>query len=872
MSIPQPPTKVEGHCSAIVDNTLHVLSPNSFLSLPLEEHAQWQKEKLGVPVTGAACVQAGDAFYAVGGTTDDDSYSGLQRYSFANKSWETLKVADSVLQGRTDHSVAYLEESRQILVYAGSQPDAPSDLSSQTFVISTESEGSIEAYTSLAPPGNLPILQPWNTSHALMLGGSHTNTQVYTFGLIEGWQPYSVRLAAPVDSSSRATIINGADGSKVLQLYDMGASPNRVTQIVLQGAYGEAAYTGQTVGSRSPSRKRKRDLTLDSWPTYNDANALTTTRTDYSVAQGSDGMTVIAGGNSEAPVAIFNHDRNSWVNADKFFGSKQRQQPLQPSKSDSSPSAATPTSSSSPSATSKGSDSSSGESSHDRMMRTLGITLGVLCGIAAIFILVLLFLRWRKIKRRKEQGYLDEKNNEDDRRMSFADRGASFMKEAGGSVNGLEPPASRTWNEPAAGSHSSLAMFGGKLGGKRSTANQESQPIYNPPPHLPPNNKRWNEPANASHSSLAIIAGKFNGKRNTTNHEPKPSYDSTSRLVRDKDRTAMRGEPVELVNLDEKKIERKPVPRHEPTPPAPYYGPTLTEDDAKNNVDARDGRNRSSGWSKYFATSQPTGPNGLSHLPTAYAKSNTYSDGSMYSSDQTSRQPSQIPSSALVPPLDIDFSRTVDGQRLSHVTSGSPAFNDSREDLAQHGTLAPEGQRGLIVNPADPNRTSGTDTISSYNTYNRSTMSSTMTGGDYYNESGSTPWSPTGTNFKDLLNSRPPSSVYGGSASEQRVPSRGKSAGFFPGSGITYRPSPKSKPKVSHSTVRNSDWPVPPMNHASLKAAKPAEERDSTMTVFPKGVPSAYYDGRHKEQEPAKPVNTDLSWLNLDERQARPGA
>ncbi|KAK3725241.1 hypothetical protein LTR37_000752 [Vermiconidia calcicola] len=841
MSIPQPPTKVEGHCSAIVDNTLYALSPNSFLSLPLEEHAQWSKEEVGVPVTGAACVQAGDAFYVVGGTSDDNSYSGLQRYSFANESWETLELADSVLQGRTDHSVAYLEESRQILVYAGSQPDAPSDLSSQTFVISTEPEGSIEAYTSLAPPGNLPILQPWNTTHAVMLGGSHTNTEVYTFGLIEGWQPYSVRLAAPVDSRSRATVITGADGSKVLQLYDMGVSPNEVSQIVLQGAYGEAAYTGQTVGSRSSSRKRKRDLTLDSWPTYNDANAPTTTRTDFSVAQGFNGMMVIAGGNSEAPVAIFNQDRNSWVDADKFFGSKQRQQPLQPSKSDSSTSKANPTSSSSPSATSAGSGSSSGESSHDRMMRTLGITLGVLCGIAAIFILVLLFLRWRNIKRRKEQGYLDEKNNEDDRRMSFADRGASFMKEAGGSVNGLEPPTSRTWNDPAAGSHSSLAIFGGKLNGKRSTTNQEPQPGYNPPP---PN---------------TIIAGKFNGKRSTSNHEPKPSYDSTSRLVRDKDRTAMRSEPVELVNLDGKKIERKPVPGHEPTPPAAHYGPTLTEDDAKNDIDARDGRNRSSGWSKYFATSQPTGPNGLSHLPTAYAKSNTYSDGSMYSSDQTSRQPSQIPSSALVPPLDIDFSRTVDGQRLSHVTSGSPAFNDSREDLAQHGSLAPEGQRGLIVNPTDPNRTSGTDTISSYN---RSTMSSTMTG-DYFNESANTPWSPTSTNFKDLLNSRPPSSVYGGSASEQRVPSRGKSAGFFPGSGITYRPSPKSKPKVTHSTVRNSDWPVPPMNHASLTAAKPGAERDSTMTVFPKGVPSTYYDGRHREQEQAKPVNTDLSWLNL---------
>jgi hypothetical protein len=440
-------------------------------------------------------------------------------------------------------------------------------------------------------------------------------------------------------------------------------------------------------------------------------------------------------------------------------------------------------------------------------LRTLGITLGVICGIAAIFIIVLLFLRWRKLKKRKEEGYLDEKN--DGTRMSFQDRGASFMKEAGGSINGLAPPK-----------------------------------------------QTWNDSANGSHSSLAIITGKFGGKRNT-NHEPKPSYDSTTPIW-DKNGGTVRSEPMEMVDLEEKKIERKPVPRNEPRAPSSPYGPNLTAADAtRKSMDSMEMRKRSSGWSKYFATSQPTGPNGLSHLPSAYVQTNKLSDASVYSTDRTSSQPPPIPSSILVPPLDIDFTKTVDGQRLSHVTSGSPAFNDSREDLARGGSsLAPEGQKGLIVDPL--RQSSGTDTISSYN---RSTMSTTTS--EYYNENP-TPWTPTSTSFKDHLNSRPPSSVY--PPTEPRVPSRGKGGGgFFPGPGTSYRPSTKSK--MGASAAPTSEWAAPAAKSGGRTSLfpkpTPAEERDSTMTVFPKGVPSAYYAGREREQDPAKPVNSDLGWLNL---------
>jgi len=807
MSAPIPPSDLEGHCSTIYDETLYVLSPDSFLSLPLKEKAKWSQRPMGVPVMGPACVQAGEGadagLYVIGGKTSKSGYNGMQKYNFAQQSWETLPVSVDVLSSRTDHSAAYIADTQQILVYAGSQPDAYSYLSSQTFLVSTQSPYELLAFTSSAPPGNLPLLQTWDTGHAVMLGGSDFNTEIYTFGPSDGWLPLGTNLTGPLDPSARATLIDGSDGSKVLQMYDMSTNPNSVSQVVLLGAGGQTAYTGQTVGTAPSSRKRKRDLTLDSWPPYNDNNAPSVTRTDCGVAQGSDGMAVISGGSSEAPVAIFNQDRNSWVDVDKFFDSKQ-QQPLKPTKS-SSVAKSTPSStmSSSPtSSTTAAATSGSGESAHDRMLRTLGITLGVLCGIAAVFIAVLLFLRWRKLKKRKQEGYLDEKN--DGARMSFADRGASFMKEAGGSINGLAPP-NKAWND------------------SQNTSN------------------------NGSHSSLAIIAGKFGGnKRSTSGHEPKASYDSTAPFFKETNG----GEPMEMVSLDEKRVERKPLPGGPPPAPPALYGPNLTPSDA-NRMSTDSGRgNRSSGWSKYFATSQPTGPNGISHLPSAYAQTNKLSDASLYSNDRNMSQVSQIPSSALVPPLDIDFSKTVDGQRLSHVTSGSPAFNDSREDLARGGSnLAPQGQQGLIVDPYS--RRSGTENIA--------TLSTTTS--VYNHDSNPTPWTPTSTSFKDHLVSRPPSSVY--APSEPRVPSRGKNGGgFFPGSGTSYRPSTRSK--MGSNAAPSGEWasPTKPLSVPN-RFSKPAEDRDSTVTVFPKGVPSAYYAGRDKDSEQAKPVNSDLGWLNL---------
>lgn len=857
MSVPKPSANLEGHCAVVRDGTLYFLSGDAFQSLELKKHARWRKEKSGVPVKGAACVQAGnDDLYVIGGTTTDDNYSGLQRYSFSSKSWETLPLVVDVMQGRTEHSAAYLQDSNSIFVYAGSQPEAPSYLSSQTFLISLEKGNNIQAFTSMgAPTANLPILLPFNSSHAVMAGGSPLSNEIWLFSTAGGFERFPVDTAGPLDGASRGTIIDGSDGSKVLQIYDFSASPNNVTQIVLLGEDGQPGYTGQPVGSQ---QRRKRDLTLQDWPEYDDSNAPTQTRSDCGVAQSADNVAIVAGGSEEMPLAMFDQDENSWVDADKFFSS--RQQPLQASQS-SRVSASTPTatSSASASATDTANPIAGDGKAHDRMLRTLGITLGVLCGIAAVFIIVLLYLRWRKMQQRKREGYLDEKNGE--ARMSFQDRGASFMKEAGGSINEISPPPPKPW-------------YG-----------------------------QSNDSQDGSRSSLAIIAGKFGNKRNTNGHAPKQSYDSTTPLRRGKS-SRSQPERVEMVDIEKRPppVERKPLPRTAGTADATVgaTGASLLGADLANQ-EVSDRRNRSSGWSKYFATSHPTGSDGLGHLPSAYLKPDAQSDGSFYSTDRHISQPSRIPSSALVPPLDIDFSKTIDGQRLSHVTSGSPAFNDSREDLARRGSVGnlgvPEGQKGLIVDPGRPR--SQSESLAS--SYNRSTMSSNLTS-DFFADSGATPWTPTSTSFKDHLISRPPSSNYTNSIYEQRVPSRGKSAGFFPGPGTSYRPS---RTKMSHNAAPSSEWASPQAKPAALALHRPAEDRESTMTVFPKGTPSAYYGDpqpqarpgaaapstlapqrppearestmtlfpkgvnstyyaeRQPLSGPTKPVNSDLGWLNL---------
>ena len=405
MAAPLPKKALSGHCSVVNNNTLYVLSPDSFQALPLVENATWTSMDMGKPVTGQSCLRAvpnGDesqaALYVVGGTSDDDSYGGLQRYTFSNKSWETLDLPTEDMKGRTNHGVAYLNDSSSILVYAGSRIGA--ELSSQTFVISTEQPFNIESFTSQAPTVSDPILLPWDDSSAVLLGGSQTNTAIWTFSKSSSWTRLDTNLTSALPDGARGALVTGSDGSKVLTIYDANATPNEVTQLVLLDVNGQPARNGQTVGNettKSSSNKRKRDLTLDDWPAYNSTSAPSVKRSDYSVAQNDQGtLAVISGGNDDTPVNVFNQTSNSWVDNQVLFGG---QVPLTTTSASSS--SALPTSTGAHASATSSADAKP-KDHHDSGAHTrkvLGITLGLLLGLLAVLVIALLLFRRHKQKK-----------------------------------------------------------------------------------------------------------------------------------------------------------------------------------------------------------------------------------------------------------------------------------------------------------------------------------------------------------------------------------------------------------------------------------------------------------------------------------------
>lgn len=670
MSAPLPKKSLSGHCSVVNDNTLYVLSPDSFQSLPLKENATWSTLPTGKSVTGPACVTAtpnGDqsqaALYVIGGTTSDDSYGGMQRFFFSNQSWETLTPLTSDMKGRTDHSVAYLNDSRAILVYAGSQPQAPSSLSSQTFLISADEPYDISAFTSTAPPTNQPILLPWDSNSAVMLGGEENNMRIFTFGPDAGWEALDTNLTSALDTGVRATLVAGSDGSKVLQVYDAKKSPNTVENLVLLGAGGKAASNGETVGtsSSSSSRKRKRDLTLSNWPEYNSTDAPSTQRSDYSVAQGSNGVVVLSGGNDDNPINIYNQEKNAWVDNDVFFGSSADQVPLTSATPSATSSSASATSATAAATSTEPAGLQQSTSNHTR--RTLGITLGVLAGVAVLMAAALLYMRWRKNKKKTDPGYVDEKAD----RLSFADRGASFMKEAGGSVaelNRMGPPPRNMFHQHN-DSNDSLAIFGVKQNGGPNANNRMDNPAGNNAGLAPPN--MFSE-KNNSHSSLMIIAGKFGANRHSRNTGEKGSFESTTRLVRSPSAEA-RNEPG--LELDEITTHSPDMVRRSIVAGGPQHaaGGQPEYEQQSSDPSPLQVKKRSSGWSKYFAPGEGNG----------YQQARQTSGQSV--SEYT--VPSRMPSSLHVPPL--DFNKDLEAQRMSAVAKGRPSYNHSADDLVARG-------------------------------------------------------------------------------------------------------------------------------------------------------------------------------------------
>ncbi|KAF2452391.1 hypothetical protein BDY21DRAFT_261908, partial [Lineolata rhizophorae] len=642
-----PPHELSGHCSVIYDGILYTYSPTAFQSLALSEGGEWEELEMGVPVTGGICVKATPedaseaALWIVGGTADDEDYPGLQKYSFQDMEWKTITPVDRVTQDRQNHAATYLNGSSSIFMYAGSQ-DGHNGPSSQTFLISTQEPFDVQAFVSTAPPLVSPMLMPWDDDHAVLVGGSDDNTMVFTFGPTERWEEQQAELTMPIgnDSQTKCTIVQGDDGSKVIELYNMGVSPNEVTRFALLGPDGEPVSTGEEVGAPSSSRRKRRRLAIGDWPEYNATLAPTVTRSDFSIAQDANGLAVISGGDSENPLCIFNERENTWANATALFASGSQEilaQGTDPSSSVSRSVTATATSGPTSAAASSSATAAapvSSDTSKDKMLTVLGATLGAIFGIAFILILVLLLLKWRKNKRRRAQaasGYINEKD-----RLSFADRGVEYMSEAAGARDRRYPTASM----------------------------------------------------NASQSSLAIIAGRF-GNGHKRNVGKLGSDASTAGLVKSKSSPLGYDEPLEMSTLDEKVAGSSRQPVHPFSRPGPRTRSSGWSRWFANN-EATNLAAMPSGRSTYMSDNTHSSLGSQSpYLPN---ESHQHHPPPPPSSQPPPPFDLGFPPNAFSA-MDDDGSL----QRLSRVQTGSPSIGHSEEDMGRTGLAVTEGMSAELA-------------------------------------------------------------------------------------------------------------------------------------------------------------------------------
>jgi hypothetical protein len=415
---------------------------------------------MDISLTGAKCVKAvpgGNAdaamLYVVGGSVNETAaawdYPGLMHYSFAQKKWDWVRPESFVTQNRQNHGAVYLDKVESILVYSGSQTTGDNSPSSSTYLISTKEPFTVSSMPANdAPPLVNPVLLQWDKDSAVMMGGAAWNAAVFLFNMELGWHNLGTTLTEPFANPNavQCTVVSGDDGSKVLEKFDMSVSPNKVTRIALLNQGGTVAPPGTLVGE-----KTKR-VTVSNWPAYNGTLAPTVTRSSYSLAQDANGLAVVSGGSEEDPLCIFDQQKNAWLNATEFFAGDQIVIQSTTSATVSSlVSSTTPTASSSP--TAQAAPVAEPVNTKQRMLTVLGATLGAVFGIAALLIMLLFCLKYRKAKKKKEQqsGYVEK----DKDRLSFADRGTEFMKEAGGAVG-------HKYSASTNASQSSLAIVSGR--------------------------------------------------------------------------------------------------------------------------------------------------------------------------------------------------------------------------------------------------------------------------------------------------------------------------------------------------------------------------------------------------------------------------
>ena len=442
MSLPTPPVSLDGHCSAIYNNTLYTYQWNAFQSLPLQEGGTWSQLPMGVALNGSKCVlgtSAGqDAMFVVGGTTNssDNSYRGLQWYKFGDTRWTSEQSDQSVTQNRQMHGAAYLNDTSSILVYSGFQDDSYT-MSSQTFTVSTSGPYVMKSFPASSPPVMSPTVLPWNSSHAVMVGGNPTNKEVWVFGEATGWQQLDVTLPDSIADMTKvqAALVQGTNGAKALELFDMSTSPNSITALLIQSANSNSkAVQVVPSGKVGPSTLQPRDVDLSAWPAYNGTLAPAAQRNGSSLAQSPSGLVVVSGGENSStndPFCMFNQTGNTWISSKQFFGV---QDPILSGSPSSTPAPSIPASpaatTSAPATAGVGNDSS---------RVTLGAVLGGLFGFLAILVFALLLLRYKKSRRQAKTRDPSNFPQDTKHQMGFDDSAAvaSFdrSKQGSGSSN-----------------------------------------------------------------------------------------------------------------------------------------------------------------------------------------------------------------------------------------------------------------------------------------------------------------------------------------------------------------------------------------------------------------------------------------------------
>ncbi|EQL02265.1 pre-mRNA splicing factor CLF1 [Ophiocordyceps sinensis CO18] len=645
MPVPKPPTSLDNSCLVIHDKTLYSYSPEAFMSIPLDNDAQWKKLEMGIKVTGAACVgstppdasQAG--FYVVGGKGGSDDFSGLQKYTYSTGKWTPIKLTDQVTNNRQGHAATYIRANDAILMYAGHQDDNRGP-SSHTFTIEISKDFTVSGHESSAPPAVSPLMLSWSDADAAMItgGGDAQDAKVWLFNPVAGWRDSGASLKVPLAdrASKRLALLTADDGSKVLYVFNIRESPITVDRILVQDAKGDPVHESSPVERRSlvddmaPSKRR---LTWDKWPKYNSTFAPEGMGQDVAMALGANGLIAFANKDS---LEFFDARENRWMNATAMLGEKEQQVTLfsTATTSASSPSI-TPSSTSGTSSITQttsemvASSSAGGVSANQNKEASglssnaiLGITLGCILGLMALLGLLLLLLRRRKRRRQSPQvdGAADEKDS-----AAFAP-GAMPARSAAGQLRGHYPKASRE-------SWSSMAILMGRVGKDRPGLNKRLS----------------NGTIRSSVSSLHKIL-------KSTISKPIPQSAT---------------QPV-LVGQDEKNVAFAPEvgkPR-----PRPRISP----------AEANDNTRRSSGWNRYWS-----GGSALQILGLGPAKRNTAvsEQSSRYSEAGNSVKVRQ--DSATVPPLNLDGRPEV-----SNVVSGSPMVSQFTSDVRS------EGLSGKIVRPA----------------------------------------------------------------------------------------------------------------------------------------------------------------------------